>query len=443
MLIFVFLPFRAADDRLIPGKPLSPGATIISDGGQFTLGFFSPSSSAPGNLHLGIWYNGIPEHTVVWVANREAPIMNSTSGTPTLSLTNSSNLVLSDGNGSRIFWSSDVVTAPASSSSFDSAVAVLLSTGNLIIRSTNGTTMWQSFDNPSDTFLPGMKMRTRLGTGSGKALVSWKGPSDPSPGSFSYGGDSLSFIQAFIWDGARPVYRTGPWTGFLPKSEFQFQMTSTSAITIYMAVVNNDEESYTTYSLSDSAWRMRDVLTYSGKLQMQSWNSSSSTWVVLDQLPRWPCTHYGYCGPYGYCDETERPMPTCKCLQGFEPANTEDWDDGRFSEGCRRKEALQAQGCGDGFVALTGLKAPDRFVLVAAGTSLEKCAAYCSRNCSCVAYGYYANLGSNPRCLVWVGELLDTTKLGESNATETLYLRLARLDAVSSGTKSSPPHDLC
>jgi hypothetical protein len=112
---------------------------------------------------------------------------------------------------------------------------------------------------------------------------------------------------------------------------------------------------------------------------MQSWNASSSSWAVLGQLPSWPYTQYGY------CDETETPVPMCKCLQGFEPANTKKWSDDKFSEGCRREKALQAQGCGGGFVALTGMKAPDRFVLIAAGTSLEKCAAYCSRNCAYVA----------------------------------------------------------
>jgi hypothetical protein len=30
------------------------------------------------------------------------------------------------------------------------------------------------------------------------------------------------------------------------------------------------------------------MLTYSGKLQMQSWNASSSSWAVLRQLPSWP-----------------------------------------------------------------------------------------------------------------------------------------------------------
>jgi hypothetical protein len=100
--------------------------------------------------------------------------------------------------------------------------------------------------------------------------VSWKCPGDPSPGSFSYECDSLSFIEVFIWKRDTPVHRSGPWIGFLPKSEHQFQMTSTSAITIYFAVINNDEGSYMTFSLSNGAPRTRRMLTYSGKLQMQS-----------------------------------------------------------------------------------------------------------------------------------------------------------------------------
>ncbi|KAF7074186.1 hypothetical protein CFC21_079092 [Triticum aestivum] len=292
--------------------------------------------------------------------------------------------------------------------------------------------LWQSFDYPTDTMLPGMKMVIKHGARAGERLVSWKGPGDPSPGNFSYGSDLATFPQIFLWDGTRPVYRSTPWTGYRVKSEYQFQTTNTSSIIIYLAVVSDDDESYTVYTVSDGAWLTRFVLTYSGELQIQSWNASSSAWAVLGQWPHYQCDLYGYCGPNGYCDAL--PVPACRCLNGFEPARAYEWTTGRFSEGCRRKEALS--GCsadGDGFLALPGMKPPDGFALVANRT-LEGCAAECRRNCSCVAYAY-ANLTSGAssvdmtRCLVWAGELVDVGKLGASPASDKLYLRLAGLDA--------------
>uniref|UniRef100_A0A453QZU7 Receptor-like serine/threonine-protein kinase n=1 Tax=Aegilops tauschii subsp. strangulata TaxID=200361 RepID=A0A453QZU7_AEGTS len=385
-LIILLLPLGASDDRLVPSKPLSPGTTVVSDGGDFALGFFSSSGSTPSNLYLGIC------------------------------------------DGRRVVWMTNVGAASSSSST----EAVLLNTGNLIIRSPNGTTLWQSFDHPTDTFLPGMKMQIRYRTRAGERLVSWKDAGDPSPGGFSYGCDPATSIQMFLWDGSRPVYRSTPWTGFRVKSEDEYLLTNTSAIIINLAFVNNDEESYTMFTVSDGAWHTRFVLTYSGKLQFQSWNSSSSTWVVFGQWPPHECNRYGYCGPNGYCDETVLPIPTCKCFDGFKPMSTEEWDNGEFWKGCQRKEALR---CSDGFMPLSGMKPPDRFVIVG-NTSLRECAAACGRNCSCMAYAY-ANLSSSienrdlTRCLVWVGELVDTGRLGASTASDTLYLRLAGLDAAT------------
>jgi hypothetical protein len=136
-LIILFLPLGTSDDRLVSGKPLSPGNTIISDGGSFVLGFFNPSNSTPAKLYLGIWYNNIPELTVVWVANRETPAINTTSSAPMLSLTNNSNLVLYDGDG-HVVWTT---TNVASIQGLSTPTAVLLNTGNFIIRSPNGTTL--------------------------------------------------------------------------------------------------------------------------------------------------------------------------------------------------------------------------------------------------------------------------------------------------------------
>ncbi|KAF7006515.1 hypothetical protein CFC21_021552 [Triticum aestivum] len=447
LILLIFLPLSASDDRLVPGEPLSPGSTIVStivsDGGAFALGFFAPSDSTPAKLYLGIWYNNIPGLTVVWVANRETPAINTAPSAPTLSLNNTSNLVISDGDdGSRVVWATANMGAAASGSS--PPTAVLLNTGNLVVRSSNGTILWQSFDHQTDTFLPGMKLGIKYNTHGDRdeRLVSWKGPGDPSPGRFSYGADPVTFLQLFLWDGEQPVARSAPWTGYSVSGDYLTGNISTELV-IYQAVVDNDDEIYVTYSLSDGAPNTRYVLTHSGEFQIQSWSRNTSAWVVLGKWPSHECNRYGYCGTYGYCDETDSPVYTCKCLDGFEPASEEEWAGGNFSAGCRRKEQLR--GCGDGFLALPGMMSPDKFELVGGKdiNTFGECTAECSRNCSCMAYAY-ANLssGSTGRgrtmCLVWAGELVDTGKIGTVLGSDTLYLRLAGLDAAAGkSTKSN------
>ncbi|KAL6601391.1 hypothetical protein ACP70R_044611 [Stipagrostis hirtigluma subsp. patula] len=142
LLLFLWLPSCASDDQLVLGKPLSPGDVIVSDDGTFALGFFSPTNSTPAKLYLGIWYHGIPNLTVVWVANREAPITDRPPpSTPTLALTNTSNLVLADASG-RVVWATEV--AASSSPSVAGVVgttAKLRNTGNFVIQWTNGTVL--------------------------------------------------------------------------------------------------------------------------------------------------------------------------------------------------------------------------------------------------------------------------------------------------------------
>ncbi|CAL4940112.1 unnamed protein product [Urochloa decumbens] len=431
VLLLLFLqPPCEADDRIVPGKSLSPGATIVSEDGSFALGFFSPSNSTPAKLYLGIWYNDIPELTVVWVANRDAPVTNTTSPAPppTLSLAaDTSDLVLSDAGG-RAVWTTNL-TAGAPSASAGIA-AVLLNNGDLVIRSPNGTALWQSFEHPADTLLPGMKIRARYRTRPGERLVSWRGPGDPSPGRFSFGADPDRVIQLFVWDDSnstrRPVMRSAPWTGYMVASQYQ---ANTSLV--YVVFVVTEEEMYLTYTLADGAPHTRYLLAYSGEYQLQSWNRSAAAWSVLGEWPAGFCSRYGRCGANGYCDGGGGAGPACRCLDGFEPASAEEWSGGVFSRGCRRKEALRCGGGGDGFMAMAGMKSPDGFRRVW-NRSLEECAAECRRNCSCVAYAYddlrlssSASAGDATRCLAWDGDLVDTVKMGDVTGSDTLYLRIA------------------
>ncbi|KAK8973519.1 hypothetical protein V6N11_030709 [Hibiscus sabdariffa] len=169
------------------------GDTLVSPGGVFELGFFTPGSSS--RRYLGIWYSNSVT-SVPWVANREVPL-NDTSGV--VEVTDQGILVLLDGNRS-IVWSSNA------SRPVRSPVVQLLDSGNLVVKDeldrNPGNFIWQSFDYSGNTFLAGMKIGRDFRAGLDRYLSSWKAPDDPSVGKFTYRGVLSSengAIVPFSW----------------------------------------------------------------------------------------------------------------------------------------------------------------------------------------------------------------------------------------------------
>ena len=134
-----------------PSEFMRDNTTLVSAGGLFELGFFTPGSST--NRYLGIWYKNIPVQTVVWVANRCEPI-NDSSGSLTID-GDTGNLVLYGPNKS-VVWSTN------SSKQAEGPLVQLLDNGNLVLRDEKDENtdnyLWESFDYPTDTHLPGAKL---------------------------------------------------------------------------------------------------------------------------------------------------------------------------------------------------------------------------------------------------------------------------------------------
>ncbi|TVU43048.1 hypothetical protein EJB05_09484 [Eragrostis curvula] len=417
----------ASSNRLGPGKPLTLSHTLVSDDGTFALGFFSPSNSTKTYYYVGIWYNNIPEHTVVWVANRAVPI---TDPSAMFTLNNSSNLVLSDGSGHIVWRSNNSTIVSSSSGTSISAEAILDNTGNFILRSlSNNTILWQSFDHPTDTLLLGMNLRISHKTQPLQNLVSWNSQEDPSPGAFSYGADPENLLQRFIWNGKKPYRRSPVWSSYFLLGSYVDSLHST----IYMAVHRGaDDEVYMSFGMpvDSSSSLIRMKINYLGKVNILRWDTNMSVWVALYTEPAHKCNEYSYCGPYGYCDNNGT-SPTCKCLDGFEPKDDKGWVDSRFSQGCLRKKALRCSS-GDGFLNLPGMKVPDHFLHIQ-NRSFDECTSECRSNCSCVAYAY-ANMstkginGDDTRCLIWTGTLIDMEKSNQGG--ESLYIRINKLNGI-------------
>ncbi|KAI6668203.1 hypothetical protein NL676_028535 [Syzygium grande] len=143
----------------------------------FFLLCFSPGNSS--HRYVGIWYYQVSEQTVLWVANRETPI-SGTSGA--LSIDSDGNLVLHETNGSFPVWSTNVSSALSNYST----TARLMDSGNLVlVQDSSERVIWQSFDYPTDTVLPFMKVGLNRKTGLNWFLTSWKSPEDPTPGNYS------------------------------------------------------------------------------------------------------------------------------------------------------------------------------------------------------------------------------------------------------------------
>ena len=124
------------------GASLGSNQSWVSQNGTFTMGFCAiPANSS--SLYLGVWYSGVPV-APVWLANAERAVKSGA----TLALTNAGNLVLLDADGVQV-WQSNTSASGIVSGGF-------LDNGNIQLWNASDATMWDSFDYPTDTFLPGM-----------------------------------------------------------------------------------------------------------------------------------------------------------------------------------------------------------------------------------------------------------------------------------------------
>ncbi|KAK9124987.1 hypothetical protein Scep_013833 [Stephania cephalantha] len=114
-----------------------------SPSGDFAFGFQRLENKSL--FLLAIWFDKIPEKTIVWYANGEKPVEQGSR----VELTSDGKLVLSDSQGREIWRADDQVN------SREAEYAAMLDTGNFVLGNRNMSTyLWESFKVPTDTMLP-------------------------------------------------------------------------------------------------------------------------------------------------------------------------------------------------------------------------------------------------------------------------------------------------
>ncbi|KAH9803101.1 Receptor-like serine/threonine-protein kinase SD1-8 [Citrus sinensis] len=343
------------------------------------------------------------------VANRINPI-NDSSGL--LVVNETGNLVLTSQNKS-VVWSANLskeVRTPV--------VLQLLDSGNLVLRGERDCGseiyLWQSFDYPSDTLLPGIKLGWDLKTGLERRITSWKSPDDPFPGNFIWALERQDNPESIFWKGSKKLTRSGPWNGL------RFSASSLRQNPDFnFSFVSNEDELYYTFDLIDKAVFSRMVMNQTLYLRQRFiWNKATKNL----------CDTYALCGAYGICIISD--MPVCQCLKGFKLKSRGyvDW-----SQGCVRDKSLNYSRQ-DGFIKFTAMKLPDATLSwVSKSMNLNECREKCIDNSSCMAYTNSDIRGEGSGCAMWFGELIDMRDFADGG--QDLYIRMS---ASELGAKGEP-----
>ncbi|KAH7544253.1 hypothetical protein JRO89_XS15G0136300 [Xanthoceras sorbifolium] len=409
--LFFILGTSAVQDTITPSQSIRDGETLVSAGGTFELGFFSPGNST--RRYLGIWYARVSNRTVAWVANRETPL---TDHSGVLNVTQQGILVVLDGMNRR-FWSSNT------SRTAKNPVVQLLESGNLAVKDGNDDDpenfLWQSFDHPTDNLLPGMKLGRIFSTGLDKYLSSWKSSEDPAPGQFSLWIDPHGFPQLVIRNGSALHYRAGSWNGLrftgTPKLSPNLQF-------FYRFELNNDEVYYEV--VDEGKLMSRLFLNQSGFTQRLVRTTEAKGWINVYDAPENQCDIYSFCGAHARCKTDSSSV--CACLDGFEPESPEEWIMSNWSKWCVRTRQLNCAK-GDEFPKYIGLKLPDTSnSWFDRSMSLQECGEMCSKNCSCRAYATLNISAEGSGCLLWFGNLTDMIEYDQGG--QDFYIRMATLE---------------
>jgi len=272
---------KATNDSLKPGDTLNSNTTLCSKQVKYCLLF-----------NVGYLMIGTVRGTGVWIYDRNHPI---NSDSAALSLDYSGVLKIESQNSKpKIIYSSP---QPA-----NNTVATMLDTGNFVLQQLhpNGTKsiLWQSFDYPTDTLIPTMKLGVNRETTHNMSLVSWLADSLPNLGEFS--------LEWEPKQGELNIKKRGKvyWKSGKLKSNGIFENIPTEVQRIYQyIIVSNKHEDSFAFKVKDGKF-IRWFISSKGRLGTTDDGNIDSVDIANADI----C--YGY-NSDGGCQKWE-DKPTCR-----------------------------------------------------------------------------------------------------------------------------------
>ncbi|XP_068318739.1 putative receptor protein kinase ZmPK1 [Pyrus communis] len=374
-LTFAFITLFSLSSSAIPKtrNRLSRGSSLsvqddsdflTSPDESFTCGFYGVGTNA---FWFSIWFTKSVDRTVVWTANRDRPVNGLGSR---LSLGRDGAMVLTDVDGTAV-WG-----PPVNSSSSRADTAVLLDSGNLVLRDKRGKVLWQSFDFPTHTLLPNQPFTKS------KKLISTLGKGTFGTGYFSFSFDNDNVLK-LMFDGpdTSSLYWPDPDYNVFASGRTSYNSSRVAVLDDLGKFSSSDELQFGASDAGSSAKR-RLTMDYDGNLRLYSLESVTGLWVVTWAAMTEPCKVRGICGRNGICIYT--PQQKCSCPPGYEVADTSDWKEGckpMFNRSYLRSQQVK-------FVQIEQVDFYGFDLNYTESTSFQNCTKLCLDDFRCEGFSY-------------------------------------------------------
>ncbi|KAK1592228.1 hypothetical protein Q3G72_021483 [Acer saccharum] len=298
---------QETNNRIELGSSITAGSNSSwqSPSGDFAFGFYR---LANGHFLAGIWFDKIPERTLVWSANRDDPAQIGS----TINLTLNGQLVLTHSNGTEIFIDNSTFTSSA----------LLQDKGNLVLLDSSSKIIWQSFDSPTDTIL--LDQVLPMGT---KLYSNANGAIDYSTGKYRL---EIQMDGNLVLSAFRFADR-GYWNSITAGKKNVSLIFNQSTALMYLVddteIISNMTTEVPT-PIKD--YYHRATITDRGNLQQWVYNKrGGNRWTLVWQRITEPCIVNTICGVFGFCSSPDNKEVNCKCLPGYSPL-----DPNNPSRGC-------------------------------------------------------------------------------------------------------------
>ncbi|KAK7252696.1 hypothetical protein RIF29_36834 [Crotalaria pallida] len=295
----------------------------LSPSGDFAFGFRQLNGTSL--FMVAIWYNKIPDKTIVWHAKADDPAVPTGSQ---VQLT-SKGLLLTSPKGESI-WTAE----PNDNVSY----GAMLDSGNFVLVNSSSIVVWSSFNNPTDTLLPNQSLE------SNDMITSRLTETNYTRGRFQLyfqGGNILLSPLAWPTQFQYDSYDT------FDASNFASRLLFNESGEVYIEKANGTRvrPQWKYLDLNNNVYYYRATLDFYGVFTQYAHSRDSNAqqgWTIMRYVPGNICTQIfndfgsGSCGYNSYCS-MENQRPTCSCPIGYsliDPRNQFGGCQPNFTIGC-------------------------------------------------------------------------------------------------------------